>query len=536
MDNFSVTFRGKEIVKDTVLELIHGRRYGLIGANGSGKSIMLKAIGDREVPIPSHMDLFHLTAEVEASDESALTAVLNVDQERVLLEKEAEKLAESIGADTPEDVHQRIQDIYDHLETLHAATAEARAAKILSGLGFSAKMQEKKTRDFSGGWRMRIALARALFLQPTILLLDEPTNHLDVEAVVWLGEYIKTWNPKGIMILVSHSQDFLNEVCTNIISLNKRLLTYYTGNYDQYVQTRCEREENQMKMFKWQQDQMAHMKDFIARFGHGSRKMARQAQSREKVLAKMTRDGLAEKVVADHVLTFRFNDPDPLSPPVLVCSNISFAYPNSATLYEDVDFGVDLDSRIALVGPNGAGKSTLLKLMIGELTPTQGMVRHHCKLRIGRFNQHFVDQLDLNLSPLGYMLSCFQDMEQERMRAFLGRFDLTGTLQTQPMRTLSDGQKSRVVLAWLAFKDPHILLLDEPTNHLDMESIDALALAINEFEGGVVLVSHDMRLISQVAEEIWICDEKKVTRYAGDLNTYKQMLIKRMRKQELLDK
>mmetsp|Transcript_43343 Transcript_43343/g.70336 ORF Transcript_43343/g.70336 Transcript_43343/m.70336 type:complete len:609 (+) Transcript_43343:187-2013(+) len=537
IDNFSVVFHGKEIIKDTVLELSGGRRYGLIGANGSGKSLMLKSIGEREVPIPKHFDLFYLDSEIPAGDESALEAVLAVDAERAILEKEADEISQTITDDTPHDVHDYLNDIYERLEKLESNLAEVRGAKILSGLGFSPAMQKKKTRDFSGGWRMRIALARALFIQPSLLLLDEPTNHLDIEAVVWLENYLQTWNDKGILLLVSHSQDFLNSVCTDTIHLHKKQLKVYTGNYDQYIMTRAELEENQMKMFKWQQEQIKTMKEYIAKFGHGSRKLARQAQSKEKVLAKMERGGLVEKVVDDHVSDFCFPDPDPLSPPVLVLQNISFGYPGCPLLYEDVDLGVDLDSRVSLVGPNGAGKSTLLKLMTRELDPIEGMVRHHPKLKLGRFHQHFVDQLDMSMSPMEYLVKEYADAEHpaEGFRKWLGRYDVTGSLQTQPMSTLSDGQKSRVVFAWMAFQHPHILLLDEPTNHLDMETIDSLALAINNFEGGVVLVSHDMRLISQVTEEIWLCDNRKVVKYAGDLDQYKQSLVKKLQKANLLE-
>eukprot|EP00741_Cyanophora_paradoxa_P025560 tig00000383_g24665.t1 len=533
IDNFSVNFYGKELVKDTTLELSAGRRYGLLGANGSGKTVMLAALGQREVDIPRHFDIFHLHQEEEASDKTAIEAVCSSEETRLQLEKEAEEISRDITDDTPDEVHEYLHWIYERLEEYDSETARARAAKILHGLGFSPAMQEKKTRDFSGGWRMRISLAKGLFLRPTLMLLDEPTNHLDIEAVVWLEQYLSNWNPRGILLLISHSQDFLNNVCTNIIHLHKRRLTVYGGNYDTYVETREQLEENQNKMYKWQQDQIKHMREYIARFGHGSRKLARQAQSKEKVLAKMERNGLVEKVTGDSTLKMSFIDPEPLSPPVLVLQNISFGYPGQPLLYEDIDLGVDLDSRIALVGPNGAGKSTLMKLMVEELSPTHGMVRRHTKLRLGRFHQHFVDQMDMSLSPLQYMRSCFPEEAEEKCRGWLGKFDVTGAVQTQPMRTLSDGQCSRVVFAWLAYKQPHILLLDEPTNHLDMESIDSLAIAINAFEGGVVLVSHDMRLISAVAEEIWVCDNKKVERFKGDLNDYKNLLINKMKKDNM---
>jgi len=382
---------------------------------------------------------------------------------------------------------------------------------------------------------MRIALARALFIKPTLLLLDEPTNHLDMESCVWLEEYLMNWNPKGILLMVSHSQDFLNGVCTNIIHLHNKRLLYYTGNFDQYVQTRKELEEHQMKNYKSEQDQIKAMKDYIARFGHGSAKLARQAKSKEKSLARMQGKGLTEAVVSVKKIKFKFNECESLCPPVLVFQNVAFGYPDCDNLYSGLEFGVDLDSRIALVGPNGAGKTTLLKLMCRELIPTEGMVQHNNKLRIARFTQHFVDLLEMNLSPLRYMRNCFPKEQEEAVRCWLGRFGITGSVQTQKMETLSDGQKSRVVLCWMTQQNPHILLLDEPTNHLDMESIDALGEAINEFSGGVVLVSHDMRLISVVAKELWLCENGTVTKYQGDILEYKADLRNGIYDQDLID-
>jgi len=331
------------------------------------------------------------------------------------------------------------------------------------------------------------------------------------------------------LILLSHSQDFLNGVCTNIIHLQNKNLTYYAGNYDTYVQARVEAETNQMKQYNWEQDQIAHIKNYIARFGHGSAKLARQAKSKEKVLAKMQASGLTEKVVKDKVLTLRFFDVDELPPPVLQFQSVSFGYARDKPLYEGLDFGIDLESRVALVGPNGVGKSTLLKLMCGELDPLDGMVKRHNKLRIGVYRQHLMDQLDPNISPLDYMMQQYPEVkEKEEMRRIIGQFGLTGSAQTSPIKLLSDGQKSRVVFAWLAWREPHMLLLDEPTNHLDIETIDSLAEAINLFNGGMVLVSHDFRLINQVAKEIWVCQGKHVTPFKGTIEQYKEQLRQKM--------
>ncbi|KAL2536299.1 ABC transporter F family member 1 [Forsythia ovata] len=517
IESLSLTFHGHDLIVDSELELNYGRRYGLLGLNGCGKSTLLAAIGCRELPIPEHMDIFHLTREIEASDMSSLEAVINCDEERLQLEKEAEALAgqEDGGGE-------QLERVYERLEAIDASTAEKRAAEILYGLGFNKKMQEKKTRDFSGGWRMRIALARALFMNPTILLLDEPTNHLDLEACVWLEETLKKFD--RILVVVSHSQDFLNGVCTNIIHMQNKKLKFYAGNYDQYVQTRAELEENQMKQYKWEQEQIVSMKEYIARFGHGSAKLARQAQSKEKTLAKMERGGLTEKVVKDKVLVFRFPDVGKLPPPVLQFVEVSFGYTPDNLLYKNLDFGVDLDSRVALVGPNGAGKSTLLKLMMGDLVPLDGMVRRHNHLRIAQFHQHLAEKLDLELSALQFMMKEYPGNEEERMRAAVGKFGLSGKAQVMPMKNLSDGQRSRVIFAWLAWRQPHMLLLDEPTNHLDIETIDSLAEALNEWDGGLVLVSHDFRLINQVAHEIWVCENQTVTRWQGDIMDFKEHL------------
>ncbi|KAG6511994.1 hypothetical protein ZIOFF_030083 [Zingiber officinale] len=518
IESLSLTFHGHDLIVDSELELNYGRRYGLLGLNGCGKSTLLASIGCRELPIPEHMDIYHLSREIEASDMSSLEAVICCDEERLRLEKEVEILAAEDGGGG-----EALDLIYERLEALDASTAEKRAAEILYGLGFNKQMQAKKTRDFSGGWRMRIALARALFMNPTILLLDEPTNHLDLEACVWLEETLKKFD--RILVVVSHSQDFLNGVCTNIIHMQSKKLKLYSGNYDQYVQTRSELEENQMKQYKWEQDQISSMKEYIARFGHGSAKLARQAQSKEKTLAKMERGGLMEKVVKDKVLVFRFTDVGKLPPPVLQFVGVTFGYtPDTPLIYKNLDFGVDLDSRIALVGPNGAGKSTLLKLMTGDIAPTDGMVRRHNHLRIAQFHQHLAEKLDLDMPALQYMMKEYPGNEEERMRAAIGKFGLSGKAQVMPMKNLSDGQRSRVIFAWLAWRLPHLLLLDEPTNHLDIETIDSLAEALNEWDGGLVLVSHDFRLINQVAKEIWVCENQAATRWEGDIMEFKQHL------------
>jgi ATP-binding cassette subfamily F protein 2 len=519
--NFNLALLGQELVVDSELDLSYGNRYGLLGLNGCGKTTLLKAIAHREVPIPSHMDCFMVEGEVPPTDRTALQTVIDVvDGEVKRLEAEADRILAEEGPES-----EVLQLTYEALDKLEPQTAEKRAGEILHGLGFDKAMQAKKTRDFSGGWRMRIALACALFVRPYILLLDEPTNHLDLGAVVWLEEYLRQFD--RILVVVSHSQDFLNGVCTNILQLTQQRLKYFGGNYDTAMRTRQEQEENQAKMYQREQEEIAHMKEYIARFGHGSAKLARQAQSKEKTMARMIEKGLTEKVYVEKVNQFYFDECGKLPPPILQMDRVTFGYTKEPKdiLYKNVDFAVDLDSRIALVGPNGAGKSTFLKLLVGANIPLDGSVRRHHHLRIAWFHQHLTETLDLTQSPLEFMMKSFPGtLEIEIMRKYLGRYGLSGKVQTTPMETLSDGQRSRVVFAFLAFRQPHLLCFDEPTNHLDLETIDALAKAINEFDGGLVLVSHDFRLLAQVAKEIWICEHKKITRWNGTIQEYKAKL------------
>ncbi len=536
--SFSLNYHGQQLIQDTDLSLAMGNRYGMIGLNGCGKSAMLTALGRRLVPIPEHISMYHVDQEAQPSDQTALETVLqDLDSEVAKLEAEYEELCET------EPDGERCQEICDRLDELDPALAPARAGRILFGLGFDKAMQNTQVKHFSGGWRMRVALARALFVAPDLLIIEDPTSHLDLGAVVWLEEYLK--NYPRILLITSHSQDFMNGVCTNIILLRKNKLSYYKGNYDTYVRTRAEQEENQQKLYKKQQEEIADIKDFIARFGHGTAKMVRQAQSREKVLKKMEEEGLIEPVENDRTSKVVFYDPAPLAPPVISLTQVSFGYSAEKMLYRRVDFGVDLDSRISIVGPNGAGKSTLFKLILGELQPSDGTVQRHSHLVIGHFHQHLSELLDPVSTPLDYMLKCgavcglfdssffltqslcrCYPMEREAMRRILGRYGINGVLQTRQISALSGGQKARLNLAWLAEKRPAILALDEPTNSLDIETIDALADAINAFKGGLLLISHDFRLISQVTREIWEVSEGAVTKWKGDIISYKAKMKK----------
>jgi ATP-binding cassette subfamily F protein 2 len=523
----SVAFHGKNLVEETDLVINYGRRYGLIGPNGSGKSTVMKAIAARSIPIPDAIDIYFLDCEYEACDKTAIQAVFEVQDEVRDLENQAEKLNNQMSESAHDEeaviaIQSQLELVYEKLDDLDVNTAEARASSILFGLGFTTQMQSMKTKEFSGGWRMRVALARALFLKPEFLLLDEPTNHLDMEAVLWLEDYLAKWDK--ILFFVCHSQDFMNNVCTDIVRLDMtyKKLRYYNGNYDTYVKTRRDQDMVQTRAYDAEQRDIAEIKDFIARFGHGTVKMVRQAQSREKLLEKKLEAGLTEKPEEIKLWDWTFPDAGDLPVPVLAIEKLTFAYPKSDALYSNVDFGIDLQTRVALVGPNGAGKTTLFKIICEELLPTKGAVKRNSHLKISRFTQHFEDKLDLEMTPLAFFKEKLMPKESiEKIRALLGRYGCSGDQQSQVMNQLSAGQKARIVFAIIAHEKPHLLLLDEPTNPLDMESIDSLAVCLKKFKGGVVMISHDMRLISQCAEEIYICDQKKITKYRGDIMDFK---------------
>eukprot|EP00798_Chlamydomonas_sp_ICE-L_P025307 gene25307-10960_t len=484
----------------------------------------LQCLANREVPVPEHMDLYHLDHEAEPSDRTALEAVVDhIKIEMARLEAMEAQIMEETG---PED--ERLEAIYERLDELDPSTFEPKAASLLFGLGFGKAMMAKCTRDMSGGWRMRVALARALFAAPTLLLLDEPTNHLDLEACVWLEEYLKTY--KKCLVMVSHSQDFLNGVCTHIIWITGCKLTYYTGNYDVYRQTVAENEVIQIKKYQKEQDDIKHIKEFIATCGTYAN-LVKQAKSKQKILDKMEADGLTQPVRKERTFQFTFPDCDKLPPPVLPFIDVAFSYSGQKKdyLYKNLNFGIDCDSRIALVGPNGAGKSTLLKLMTGDLEASEGVVTRHTHLSIGKYHQHSTEILDDGKSVLQFFIDSYpKEKTEDEWRSFIGRYGVSGKMQSALIGHLSEGQKSRIVFAMMCLRKPNLLLLDEPTNHLDIEAIDSLADAIKKFNGGMVLVSHDFRLIDQVADQIWVCDKMKVEIWKGDIRAYKAMLAKNM--------
>ncbi|EGC28947.1 hypothetical protein DICPUDRAFT_159537 [Dictyostelium purpureum] len=419
IEQVTLTFHGKELLSDTTVEINFGRRYGLIGQNGCGKSTFFQCLAVRELPIPSHIDIFHLSEEAHPSEKTALQTVID-DAEREVkrLEAEEERLLEEEGPESEE-----LFDVYERLERLDPTTFIPRASEILIGLGFTSQSMLKKTKDLSGGWRMRVSLAKALFIKPTLLLLDEPTNHLDLGACVWLEDYLAKYDRS--LIIISHSQDFLNAVCTNIIHMTQSKLKYYGGNYDTFIKTKQELEVNQMKAYNKQQEEIAHIKSFIASCGTYSN-LVRQGKSKQKIIDKMEEAGLVEKVVEEKRFNFSFPPCGELAPPIMHFDNVTFSYSgkDADILYRDLDLAIDLDSRVALVGPNGVGKSTLLKLMVNQITPTNGYIKKHGHLKIARYHQHAHEALDLTVTPLDFVKSKFSSMNKDTEEGVVKLVDL----------------------------------------------------------------------------------------------------------------
>lgn len=516
VDKFTLSFQSKVLLRDADLRVAYGHKYGIIGPNGTGKSTLLRHISGRHLPLPSHIRILHVEQEVVGDETIALDAVLSADEERILLLKEEAELKPISQENSTRALkaNERLIEVYDRLKAINAYSAEARASAIMSGLGFTEEMKKMMTKQFSGGWRMRIALARALFVVPDLLILDEPTNHLDLNAVIWLEAYLKRW--KKSLLVVSHDRDFLNYFVTDIIYIHNLSLEYFKGDYDTFEKASEQTKRQQEKAFKKQQKAL----DKIQRD---------QTQKDRENKQKIIKSGLVQAVERDYSVKFEFEDPGQLKPPVIQVKDAEFGYdPAKDPLFSHVELNIDMDSRIAVVGPNGVGKSTFMSLMLGELEPTSGEIIRNRHLRTVKFAQHFVDQLEVASSAVDYIQRLYPDMTPLDIRQVLGRFGLKGTTQTQSIESLSGGQKSRVMLVSIALKKPHMLFLDEPTNHLDIQSVDALSESLKEFPGGIVLISHDQRLISNVCNEIWVVRKGAVDIYDGTFEDYRDELISNM--------
>lgn len=530
----------QRILSDANLTLAHGHRYGLVGQNGIGKSTLLRALSRRELNIPKHITILHVEQELRGDDEIALQAVLDADvwrksllqEERGINERieEMEKLRAEFEEGSNEvnkldneraDLDKHLQEITEKLYEMESDKAESRAASILFGLGFSQEAQKMPTKSFSGGWRMRLSLARALFCEPDLLLLDEPSNMLDVPSITYLARYLQTY--PGTVLVVSHDRSFLNEVATDIIHQHSERLDYYRGsNFDSFHATREERIKTQRREYEAQMQYREHLQTFIDKFRYNAAKSS-EAQSRIKKLEKLP---ILEPPEDEKTVTFKFPDPDGLSPPIIQMNEVTFGYSPEKILLRDVDIDIQMDLRIAFCGGNGTGKTTLLKLLLGTLTPVSGHVSKNGRLRIGYFAQHHVDGMDLSLSAVSWMAQAYPGKSDEEYRRHLGSFGITGSLGLQKMQLLSGGQKSRVAFAALCLNQPHVLILDEPSNHLDTQGLDALADALINFKGGVLMVSHDVSTIERVCNEIWVSEDGKVSRFPGTIHDYKKHILK----------
>lgn len=512
LSDITIRIAGRTLLEAASATVATGQCVGLVGPNGAGKTTLFRMILGQQSPDAGRMDMparwqvGTVAQEAPSGDETPLDVVLASDLERTRLLEEAE---------TAED-GTRIADIHIRLADIGAHEAPARAASILAGLGLDEADQHRPCADFSGGWRMRVALAATLFAQPDLLLLDEPTNHLDLESTLWLEGYLKRY--QGTILVISHDRDLLNRTVERIIHLDRQKLVSYTGNYDRFERTRAERLALQAAQAKKQETQRKHMQAFVDRFRYKASK-ARQAQSRIKALERL---GPVAAVDEDSARRFDFPAPDQLAPPIIALDDVIVGYGDKPVL-RGLTERITMDDRIALLGANGNGKSTLAKLLAGRLKPMAGDMRASTKLKVGYFAQHQTDELSAGSTVLAQAQASMPKMPPERVRNYLGRFGFSQNTVSTLIGELSGGEKARLLLAMMCRDAPHILLLDEPTNHLDIDSRNALTEALNGYEGAVVLISHDVRLIELSADRLWLVADGTVRHFDGDMDDYRRL-------------
>ncbi len=525
INNLTYRIAGRTLLDQTSLSIPAGHRVGLVGPNGTGKSTLFKLINGElandggDITMIKGASLGWVRQDVRDETMSLIDIVLDADTER------NELLAEADHTTDPD----RIGYIYERLNEIDAYGAPSRAAAILAGLGFNDEAQQQPISDFSGGWRARVALAAALFRQPNLLLLDEPTNHLDFEAMVWLENFLMKY--KETLIIISHDRDILNKTVTQIVHLENQKLTLYTGNYDQFERKRAERMMGQQALHEKQMAQKAHMMKFVERFGATASK-ARQAQSRLKMIAKMD---IVDAVMAERVTAFSFPEPEELKSPLITLEEVAAGYSPSKPVLKKLSLRIDQDDRIALLGANGNGKSTLVKLLSGKLPPMAGEIHKSGKLRVGYFAQFQTDELDVTQTPYEIMRAAMKGVAEAKIRASLGKFGFDKFKADTNVGELSGGEKARLLFCLMSFDAPHIMLLDEPTNHLDIDAREALMQALNNYNGAVILVSHDPHLVECVADRLWLVADGGCKPYDGDLDDYRQLVVqqrKREREQE----
>jgi ATP-binding cassette subfamily F protein 3 len=514
LHDISYSVEGRPLLENASATIPAGHKVGLVGRNGTGKTTLFRLIRGElsletgSIELPRQARIGGVAQEVPGNDISLLDTVLAADAER------ADLLAEAERADDPN----RIAEIQTRLADIDAWSAEGRASSILKGLGFSPEKQQMPCSAFSGGWRMRVALAAVLFAQPDLLLLDEPTNYLDLEGAIWLESYLAKY--PHTVIIVSHDRGLLNRAVGSILHLKDRKLTFYQGAYDTFAKTRAARLASAEAEAKRQDARRAHLQSYVDRFRYKADK-AKQAQSRLKMIAKLEPITRPQEAA---LRRFSFPEPEELSPPIVRVENGTVGYEDTAILSR-LDLRIDQDDRIALLGQNGEGKSTLSKLISGRLNPMAGRVLASNKLRIGYFAQHQVDELFVDETPLDHIRRLRPEKTPAQLRAILGGFGIGAEQADTEVGRLSGGQKARLSLLLATIDAPHLLILDEPTNHLDIESREALVEALTAYSGAVVLVSHDMHLLSLVADRLWLVKGGRVTPYDDDLDTYRSQLL-----------